>query len=102
MRTVVHHLTCGHELGTEALLDAVVQWWPQQKWGLVVCPRCEASWHIEVHDELVAIGSLDGAPGPGFMADERRGVPGLSLRGETIGYRGRTWRIAHRAVSSRP
>lgn len=70
--------------------------WPNQSWISFTCPKCRRSFHVEVRKGGLSIGSLDGAPGPCFIPDERVAVKGLLVTrkdGGGIGlkYAGRKW-----------
>lgn len=59
--------------------------WPNQRWLLFECPACQTGAHVEVTDGRLAIGSLDGGPGPCFFPDRTLALPGLKVTADTGG-----------------
>ena len=60
--------SCFLQLDIEMILHNSTFSWPEQNWILFLCPKCKAKSHIEVKNNLVKTGELDGAPGPCFVA----------------------------------
>ena len=87
----IHTLSCSHEITTEQLLDHVERWFSNQSWAMGACPSCHQPSYAELENELVVIGVLDGFPGPCFIANERKGVPGLSVQGNAVTLGKRRW-----------
>src|SRR6186713_2075758 len=74
-----HCDSCGTRYSVEQLLSACRTSWPNQQWLLFEFARCSATWHVEVADGRIAVGELDGAPGPCFFPKEAAPVPGLHV-----------------------
>ncbi len=95
--TVVRELhcgACGEGYSVARVLATAEVSWPNQGWLYFTCAKCAASWHVEVSKGRIAIGELDGAPGPCFFAREKVSVPGLivqvSERGISVRLDGKT------------
>jgi hypothetical protein len=70
---------CGASLGAAQVLAACTVSWPNQKWLLFECPSCHGDAHVQVSNGRLAIGVLDGAPGPCFLADQTVALAGLKV-----------------------
>jgi len=80
-----------------AVLAACSVSWPHQKWLLFECPMCQKDAHVEVSNGTLAVGSLDGGPGPCFFPDQTLSVPGLKVtadgKGVTVLFKGKRTRV---------
>jgi hypothetical protein len=75
----VHCPACGHAYGPAQVLAACTVSWPNQRWLLFTCPGCGKAAHVEVSDGALAIGDIDGAPGPAFFPAQTVSVVGLGV-----------------------
>jgi hypothetical protein len=70
---------CGVSYSPAQILAGCTVSWPNQRWLLFECPRCKGDAHIEVSNGSLAIGGIDGAPGPCFMPDQTLALRGLRV-----------------------
>lgn len=63
---------CYRGLTVEHLLDNCSCSWPDQSWLYFHCPFCEDYSHIEVSNDVIRTGILDGAPGPNFTVHSEK------------------------------
>lgn len=89
---------CGAELKFTELLDHCGASWPEQRLLYFKCPRCLETRHVKVRDDRVAVGYLDGAPGPRFVTQKEIVHPGLTVSVKDAGIEvatdDRVWYIA--------
>ena len=52
----------------------------EQHWIGFDCPQCSHYWLAEVSANSLAVGDIDGGPGPCFMEGSKVVVPGLSMK----------------------
>ena len=64
---------CSRPLTMAEVFDNCVRSWPHQSWLQFRCPDCAKCSHIHAVDCRIAIGSLDGFPGPCFIAHSHIG-----------------------------
>lgn len=69
---------------TEILENSTVSW-PNQRWIHLKCPACRKYMHVEVSEDCLKLGDIDGAPGPCFMEASSLAVPGLKMQSNTSG-----------------
>jgi hypothetical protein len=69
----------------EALAAGSVSW-PTQRWVLFTCPNCREPTHLLVRDGYIALGQLDGGPGPVWCATSEVIVPGFRVDRGTAGF----------------
>jgi hypothetical protein len=87
---VTVRVRCPHCTATHTprqVLAACTVSWPNQRWLWFVCPACRKPSHVEVRDGTLAIGGLDGGPGPCFFPTENAAVDGLRVRAHPSGVR---------------
>ena len=58
---------CDSSLTVETVLENCSGSWPEQRWLAFVCPSCNLSMKAHVNSGRMAIGDIDGAPGPSFV-----------------------------------
>ena len=58
---------CFGELGIATILENSTVSWPQKNWIYLQCPKCKSYSHIELLNNMIKTGQLDGAPGPVFV-----------------------------------
>jgi hypothetical protein len=89
--------SCGASYDPAGVLDACKVSWPNQRWLLFECPGCQNDAHVEVSDGSLAIGSLDGAPGPCFFPTQTLALRGLRVTanagGVTVVFKGNRTRV---------
>ena len=73
---------CGTQLKITELLDHCDASWPEQHLLYFTCPHCRQMRHLKVRDDYVAIGYLDGAPGPRFVTQSEMVLPSLIVSTE--------------------
>lgn len=73
---------CGTQLKITELLDHCEASWPEQHLLYFTCPHCRQMRHLKVRDDYVAIGYLDGAPGPRFVTHSEMVLPSLIVSTE--------------------
>ena len=59
---------CTAEITVQQAFDDAVKSWPQQTWIAFRCGNCGATNHLQLANDTVTEGYLDGAPGPCFIA----------------------------------
>ena len=64
--------SCNSEVSVKQALDCAQKAWPERGWFLYLCPYCNEGNHMEVHDDLVIEGHLDGFPAPMFVKSASR------------------------------
>jgi hypothetical protein len=70
---------CKTELQVEQVLDNCTESWPNQRWVAFSCPTCKKESHAQLQDGAIALGILDGAPGPSFSPESEMKLPGLKV-----------------------
>ena len=58
---------CFQELSVLSILENSTVSWPYQNWIYLICPKCNNHSHVEISNNLIKTGQLDGAPGPCFI-----------------------------------
>lgn len=71
---------CFAETDIDTILRCSTVSWPYQHWIYFKCPECGGNSHVEVHNQQIRTGLLDGAPGPCFFSCSQ--VQEQDLRGE--------------------
>lgn len=88
---------CSTTYGITVVFDHCDVSWPNQQWLGFTCPTCDQFSHVEIAGERVAIGDIDGAPGPAFFPDDAVDVPGLAVekkfRGLALTLGARRWQV---------
>ncbi|CAM2066579.1 hypothetical protein SCOR_14470 [Sulfidibacter corallicola] len=88
---------CQAVFSPEELLENCTQSWPDQHWVYFVCPECHKGMNLEVKNEFVFVGFLDGGPGSSFIYERGYTIEGLRVEREgndlTIHYGSHTRRI---------
>jgi predicted RNA-binding Zn-ribbon protein involved in translation (DUF1610 family) len=88
---------CGAACDAASVLAACTVSWPNQRWLLFECPVCGRDAHVEVSNGRLAIGSLDGAPGPCFFPTQTLALRGLQVTadagGVTVVFKGKRRRV---------
>ncbi len=70
---------CGTRLKITDLLDHCEASWPEHHLLYFTCPHCRKTRHLKVRDHHIAIGYLDGAPGPRFVTQSEMVLPSLMV-----------------------
>lgn len=90
-------LGCGGRWGVASVLDGCHVSWPAQLWLWFECPNCGHGSHVALSESRVAVGELDGAPGPCFYPTATAEAAGLQAVGNASGvvvtYARREWRV---------
>jgi hypothetical protein len=88
---------CDASYDPSQLLAGCTVSWPNQKWLLFRCPGCKADAHVEVANGRLAIGELDGGPGPCFFPRQTLTLPGLKVAatagGVSVVFKGKRTRV---------
>lgn len=58
---------CFSNITVETIMDNSTISWTNQSWIYFCCPNCNKHSHVEVSNNLIQTGLLDGAPGPNFV-----------------------------------
>ncbi len=91
---------CTAEVTLQQAFDAATDSWPNQSWIMFRCSTCENSNHLQLRNDAVSEGYLDGAPGPCFIVKRVVSVPKLSVKcaetGITIKNLNLTWSVPAR------
>lgn len=58
---------CFLEIDIELILKNSTVSWPYKNWIYFLCPKCKGHSHIELSNNMIKTGELDGAPGPTFV-----------------------------------
>ncbi|CAM2008156.1 hypothetical protein APED_15950 [Acanthopleuribacter pedis] len=75
-------MTCRHckaNLAPEVVFENCTQSWVEQRWAYFICPKCSKAMHLEVKDEFVFVGFLDGGPSSAFIYERGYTVEGLKV-----------------------
>jgi hypothetical protein len=70
---------CKAELSVVQVLESGKFAFLEQGWIGFDCPRCTHYWIAEVSTNTLAIGDIDGGPGPCFMENSKVEAPGLTV-----------------------
>lgn len=87
-------LRCGQAYTVAELLALCEVSWPNQRWLGAVCKACNYRYHLEVSNGRVAVGDLDGGPGPCFFAKYSVAAPGFRVKPSMAGVRVRLGRLS--------
>ncbi len=68
---------CGIRHTVEEVFEHCTASWPEHLLLYFDCPKCRHRRHVQVHDDCVSLGYLDGVPGPRFVAQQQVVQPGL-------------------------
>lgn len=74
---------CKAAVGVGSWIDAAKMSWPNQGWAYADCSACGRGSHLELGDGSLAIGDVDGGPGPCFFESSRVSVPGLKVASQS-------------------
>ena len=69
----------------EALVAGSVSW-PTHRWVHFTCPTCGESAHLTVREGYLALGQIEGGPGPVWCATAEVHDPALRVDTETGGF----------------
>lgn len=70
---------CNSEFSAQEILENSKTCWPNQGWIYFKCPTCKQYSHVQLKNGHLAIGKLDGAPGPCFCPSGEMEVPDLKV-----------------------
>ncbi len=68
---------CGTDLKITEVLDHCASSWPEHHLLYFTCPHCRQMRHVQVRDDHVSMGYLDGIPGPRFVTQSETVLPSL-------------------------
>lgn len=71
--------SCREASPLEDVLAACTRAFSEQRWLLTDCPRCGAAFHLRPARGTLAVGTIDGGPGPCFIESSRVRTPGLTV-----------------------
>lgn len=71
---------CKKKIAIGQILESCSVAWPNQKWIWYDCKKCKYGCHVEVRENELAIGDIDGAPGPCFMETDKSMVTGMKTK----------------------
>jgi hypothetical protein len=87
--------SCGHAASLPEWLDHAGTSDPQRRWANARGPACDAGSIFHFGPSTVAIGDIDGAPGPYFIEHERERLGGAAVHwhegGLRVVFQGRSW-----------
>lgn len=89
-------IMCERVIPLPELLSRISSRFGHREQLYVSCPHCGESWLIEVGDDIVLLGDVDGFPGPCFLAGARVPAAGISTRRGAVVWKGKTYPIAER------
>ena len=53
--------------------------WVMQNWVSYNCPNCNKNYLVQVHNDFIQFGKIDGGPGSCFITESTQRIPGLRL-----------------------
>ena len=71
---------CAAEITVQQAFDDANVSWPQKSWIAFQCRNCGATNHLQLANDTVTEGYLDGAPGPCFIARRTVGVAQMRVK----------------------
>lgn len=88
---------CGKNYSAAQIFDNCTVAWVGRDWIYFDCPACKDGAYIELGIDSVAIGELDGFPGPNFFAVSSIKVPNLLItknsKGISLEFQGQRWLV---------
>ena len=77
--------SCSGDLTVREVINNCERSWPSKRWVLFRCPFCLKGTHLEVVNDYLTVGTLDGVPGPCFVGERRHHVSDLVVSTDSEG-----------------